>query len=231
MNAIQFNFQFDVQKMAQELQGISSSFEPIYSRSTQDGKLMGIHLITSATEGGRNNSEKSYQATPELERSPYLQSVLDTFKCDKFNFRVHNLTSGGKITLHRDHGKSIMDRVIRIHIPVTTNEEIYFYVDGERIQMQNGECWLVDITKDHEVENRSPTDRMQLMIDCDLNEWWEQTLEGHGVKMPTKSRWSSFPTEDLHAMMENLSLLHSTDNSGMVAELALELEKRKELQV
>ncbi|WP_020570278.1 aspartyl/asparaginyl beta-hydroxylase domain-containing protein [Neolewinella persica] len=230
MNAIRFNFQFDVQKMAKELQSISSSFETIYSRSTQDGKLLGIHLINSLMGNGQNSNGQTYQATPELEQCPYLQSVLDTFKCNKFNYRVHNLTSGGKITLHRDSGKSIPDRIVRIHIPVTTNNDIHFHVNGERVQMQNGECWLADISKPHEVENRSSTDRMQLMIDCDLNEWWEKVLEDCGMQIPTTSKWSSMHLEDLQAMKKNLTLLPAAGNSDLAAELASEIEKRKALQ-
>jgi hypothetical protein len=144
---------------------------------------------------------------------------------------VHNLTSGGKISLHRDHGKSITDRVIRIHIPVTTNEEIYFYVNGERIQMQNGECWLADITKQHEVENRSPTDRMQLMIDCDLNDWWEKILEDHGVQVPVTSSWSQYAVADLRSIKENFRGMASGVDPAMLKELELEIAQRLEPQV
>lgn len=228
MNAIRFNFQFDVRKMAQELQAISAAFETIYSKSTQDGMLQGIHLITSNPEADKRANGHTYLATPELKQSPYLQSVLDTFKCDKFNYRVHNLTSQGIITLHRDHGRSIKDRVIRIHIPVTTNEEIYFYVNGERIQMQNGECWLADISKPHEVENRSPMDRMQLMIDCDLNDWWEKILADHGVAVPASSNWSHFGLEDLQLMKENLSLAESKIDPSLLEALDLEITQRME---
>jgi hypothetical protein len=230
MNAIRFNFQFDVQKMAEELRVIASSFETIHSRSTQDNMLQGIHLITSIADGQRTAEGHTYQVSPELERSPYLQSVLETFKCDKFNYRVHNLTPQGKITLHRDHGRSIKDRVIRIHIPVTTNDDIYFYVDGERIQMQNGECWLADISKPHEVENRSPTDRMQLMIDCDLNDWWEKILADHGVHVPAVSNWSHFDLGALRSMKENLGLIGSTIDSALLEELDLEIAQRSEQQ-
>jgi hypothetical protein len=228
MNAIQFNFQFDAQKMAQELRDLSAAFEPIYSRSTQDNRLKGIHLITSVANGAQLANGQTYQATEALKRSPYLQAVLDTFKCNKFNYRVHNLTSGGKITLHRDHGKSITDRVIRIHIPVTTNEEIYFYVNGERIQMQNGECWLADISKPHEVENRSPTDRMQLMIDCDLNDWWEKVLKDHGVPIPVTSEWSHYTVADLRSMKENFAGMVPEVDPAMLKELDLETAPRME---
>jgi hypothetical protein len=227
MNAIRFNFQFDAQKMEQELGAIASSFETIFSRSTKDGMLMGIHLITSSEVSGQSSNGKTYQMTPELEQSPYLQSVLDTFKCDKFNYRVHNLTSGGKITLHRDGGKSIPDRIIRIHIPVTTNDEIYFHVNGERVQMQNGECWLADISKPHEVENRSSTDRMQLMIDCDLNDWWEAILEEQGISVAPISNWSRHSLEDLRAMKENLLLAGAEVNAGLLVELDKEIERKR----
>ncbi len=202
-NAIQFPFHFDVQRMMLELEAIKSSFIPIHSLRIKENDLMGIHLIIPLLEG-TDDQGKRYRFTPELEQSPYLQAVLDTFQCDKLMFRVHNLRAKGKIELHRDSDRGLVNNIVRIHIPVTTNEEVYFYVNGERVCMQNGECWFANISEMHEVENRSDTDRLQLMIDCELNEWWEQLLRENGIDITTFSEWQEHSLEELQLMKENI---------------------------
>lgn len=70
--------------------------------------------------------------------------------------------------------------------------------------MNNGECWLADIGKPHEVENRSDKDRYQLMIDCYLNDWWKQVLKEHNVELPKPSKWAGFALTDLQTIKANL---------------------------
>ena len=203
MNAIQFQFQFDVPRIQQELEVISTSFKPIFSSKIKEDKLTGMHLIVPAPEGKKNSKGFTYHTTSELNQCPYLQSILDTFQCDKFTYRVHNLSAKGKIELHRDTDRGLSSKIVRIQIPVTTNEEVYFYVNGERISMKNGECWFADITQPHEVENRSDTDRLQLMIDCDLNDWWEDILKEQGVKLQDGSEWDNYNLGELRSIREN----------------------------
>lgn len=96
--------------------------------------------------------------------------------------------------------------------------------------MQNGECWLADISKEHEVENRSASDRMQLMIDCDLNEWWEKILKEHSVPLTTESKWSHFDLAVLQSMKENLKLTGSSLDSSLLEELDLEIAQKMTTQ-
>lgn len=215
MNAIRFSYQFDAQRIWQELQAIEQSFDTIHSIRIKENKLQGMHLITPNRDGEKDGNGFSYRLTAELKQSPYLQSILDTFQCDKFIFRVHNLKAKGEIKLHRDLGRGLQDRIVRIHIPVTSNEEVYFYVNGERVQMQNGECWFADITQFHEVENRSDTDRLQLMMDCELNEWWENILKEHGVQLEEISEWSHYSVEELKSMKESFQAAGSSFNDAL----------------
>ncbi len=134
-----------------------------------------MHLIVPSEE--TNKMGYSYKSSSELDCCPYLQSVLASFPCDKLIYRVHLLKAGGKINLHQDLGRGLKNGIVRLHIPVTTNEQNYFYIEEERIQLKNQECWFTDITKPHYAENGSKVDRYQLMIDCELNEWWEKLLE------------------------------------------------------
>ena len=226
MNAVQLPFQFDAQRIEQELQTISASFNSILSERIKGNKLKGIHLIIPNLEGEKDINGHSYHSSPELDKCPYLQSILETFQCDKFIYRIHNLTTKGKIELHRDSQRGLSNRIVRIHIPVTTNKAVHFHVNGERIYMKNGECWFADITQPHEVENRSDTDRLQLMIDCDLNDWWEHILEKHGIQLKKNSGWGNYTLEELQLMKENFLIMGTDLAQRFLIKINLEIEEK-----
>jgi len=60
---------------------------------------------------------------------------------------------------------------LRMHIPVCTNADVDFFLDGHPIEMNEGECWYLDLSLPHWVKNRGATDRIHLVIDCELNDW------------------------------------------------------------
>jgi len=223
MNAVQFDFSFDAKKIEEELLAIRSSFTSIHSLRIEENALEGLHLITPAPEG----SELPFKNTAELDKSPYLQSILSTFKCNKITYRVHNLKAGGVINLHRDLGSGLASNIVRIHIPVTTNEDIYFHVNEERVCMQNGECWFADITKLHKVENRSNSDRLQLMIDCDLNDWWETILTQFRVPYQDISEWEKYSLSELKKIKENL-LQTSSASSTILKEVEMTISRKQQ---
>ena len=226
MNAIKFDFQFDTEKILHELRTIEKSFNTIHSIKIKENDLKGLHLITPLSNGEKDKRGFSYQITPELDKSPYLQSVLDTFQCDKFTFRIHNLVSKGRIELHRDTGSGLLSNIVRIHIPVTTNDDIYFYVDGKRVIMKNGECWFANITLPHEVENRSNNDRLQLMIDCDLNEWWKNILMKHGMDLDKINIWDNHTLKELQSIKENFLNMDNEHSQVLVAEINTAISKK-----
>jgi len=224
INAVKLPFQFDAQRIQNELEAISNSFYPILSAQIEDEALVGMHLITPDREGRVDEEGHTFHMTEELKKCPYLQEVLNTFKCDKFLFRTQNLKPGGKIERHRDRGRGIVDGIVRLNIPVSTNDEVCFHIDGERIVMKDGECWLPEVTKPHEVENRSDSLRLQIMIDCDLNDWWKEILKDHGIEFKEPNKFETYSLEELQSMKENF-LTMDIDNN-MVEEIELEITKR-----
>ena len=86
-----------------------------------------------------NNSELI--ETPIIKNCPYLKSVIETFKCPLLSARLLSLRMGGYIKPHRDFELGYEDNCFRIHVPIITNAEVQFILDGERIVMQPGECW------------------------------------------------------------------------------------------
>lgn len=221
-NAIKLPFQFDGDRMKQELESISDSFQLIKNPYTGNS-LLGMHLILPTQYGIPNEKGETFCMTEELRKCPYLQEVLNTFQCNKLTFRTQNLKAGGRIEKHNDGDKGLNSNVVRLNIPVSTNDEVYFHIDGERIVMKDGECWLPEVTKPHEVENRSDSLRLQIMIDCDFNDWWKDVLKTLGMyKEPSK--YGKYSLDELQSMKENFVSMNM--NKETIEELELEIATR-----
>jgi len=76
-----------------------------------------------------------------------------------------NLPKKEKINSHYDVGEYFNKRN-RIHIPIITNKDCIFEIDGELKNMKEGEIWEINNNeKKHSVENGGIEDRIHLLID------------------------------------------------------------------
>lgn len=80
------------------------------------------------------------------------------------------LKAYGKIYKHKD-ATEYLDIVRRHHIPIITNNNVFFNIEGDSLNMLEGECWEINNMKEHEVINNSNQDRIHLMIDIIPNEY------------------------------------------------------------
>lgn len=119
-----------------------------------------------------------FSNTPFLDKVPYIQQVIESFKCPLQAVRLMNLSAGSKIKEHTDFDLSAEDGVIRLHIPITTNDKIVFQLNGTRVIMNEGECWYLRLSDRHSVENNSSLDRVHLVIDAEINPWLQRKLLG-----------------------------------------------------
>lgn len=75
-----------------------------------------------------------------------------------------NLLKNSSIDRHVDAGE-YFGKNNRIHIPIVTNEKCIFEVDGEEVNMKEGEIWEINNNdKPHSVTNNGE-DRVHLLID------------------------------------------------------------------
>ena len=82
-----------------------------------------------------------YRDTPLLAACPYLTQVVQSFECEKETVRLLKLGAGSVVHEHRDPGAAYSDGFLRLHIPITTNDDTTFLVDRHELKMQAGECW------------------------------------------------------------------------------------------
>lgn len=114
--------------------------------------------------------------TPFLDESPYLHSVLDAFECPLLAVRLMKLAAGARIKEHTDHDLELEKGTVRLHIPVVTNEDVDFRLNGSRIVMNEGECWYLRLSDPHSVENNGQSDQVHLVIDAEVNPWLQKQL-------------------------------------------------------
>ncbi|KAA5536461.1 aspartyl/asparaginyl beta-hydroxylase domain-containing protein [Taibaiella lutea] len=123
----------------------------------------------------------SYQNTPLLKQCPYIQSVIESFKCEKTSIRLMKLNAGARIKEHTDHDMNMEAGEARFHIPVQTNKDVAFYIMEDRIPMSAGECWYLNLSLPHKVHNAGSEDRIHLVIDCVVNDWVKALLTEKGI--------------------------------------------------
>jgi hypothetical protein len=114
----------------------------------------------------------AFEDTPLLARCPYVREVLRSFQSPLRAVRFLRLAAGSVIKEHRDYKLSLEEEDARLHIPVVTNPEVEFFLKGERVIMNEGECWYLNLSEPHRVANRGPTDRVHLVVDLAVNGWF-----------------------------------------------------------
>lgn len=169
-------FSFDVAKLqAEALSFAEHEWIAHFNKGYYSGDWSAIPLRSVNGDPTRIFPDPSgtmpHADTIHLLRCPYINSVIDTFQCEKADVRLLRLKSGSSIKEHKDFDLTYEDGEIRLHVPVTTNDKMEFYLNKERVVMQEGSCWYLNFSMPHSVHNGGDTDRIHLVIDCKLSPW------------------------------------------------------------
>jgi len=173
---LQLPFYFDVQKMQEELQQIDSSAWKLHHQKLHyEGDWSAIPLRSIHGDAGNiivsPESNPQYRDTVFLDNSFYYKQVLSSFQCPLLAVRLLKLNAGAVIKEHKDAELCYEKGEIRMHIPVVTHDEVEFYLDKERMNIKEGECWYMNFNLTHSVNNKSNTARIHLVVDAVVNDW------------------------------------------------------------
>jgi hypothetical protein len=113
----------------------------------------------------------AFEDTPMLHGSAYFRAVLNTFECPLQTVRLMRLTPGSRIKEHTDLELSLEEGCARIHIPITTNPYVEFYLNGARVVMDSGSAWYLRLSDPHRVANNGTADRVHMVIDAVADDW------------------------------------------------------------
>ena len=96
--------------------------------------------------------------------SPIVKDLESIYGGTSGRVLLIKLESNKDVPEHTDKG-DYLSTVKRFHIPIITNDSVYYTVNGEKINMKCGECWEINNLKPHSVLNDSSIDRVHLLID------------------------------------------------------------------
>lgn len=113
-----------------------------------------------------------YLKTPALTPAPYLESIIDSFQCEKQRVRLMALQPGKNIYWHYDRSESIdTDVNARLHIPIITNPGIQFQICHEDQIWRTGELWYGDFSFPHRLRNEGQAERIHLVLDLRVGDY------------------------------------------------------------
>lgn len=164
----------------QELKSASLHWDNHFNSSNYEGSWKVIPLRSVGGQdtiipGLRTND--IFEDHPNMDRFPSIQKLLAAFQCTVKSVRLLNLAAGAVIKPHCDHELSFEQGEARLHIPLVTNPDVAFYVQDQRVNMQSGECWYMNANLRHHVTNGGKTDRIHLVIDCEVNAWLRELIK------------------------------------------------------
>lgn len=114
--------------------------------------------------------------TPFLDAAPAFRAVLAAFRCEAQTARLMRLSAGSSILEHSDYDLDAEMGTARIHIPVETNDDVIFRLNGERVEMKPGSAWYLRLADRHSVHNGGTSDRIHLVVDFVVNDWLDAQL-------------------------------------------------------
>jgi hypothetical protein len=179
--SLKLPLQFDATRLQADLGAVlAGEFVPHFNTAYYEGDWS---VVPFRSVGGRANhiypdptAKNAFADTPLLARCPYVREVLRCFPCTQQAVRFLRLKAGSVIKEHTDLRLGYEDDEVRLHVPVVTNPEVEFVLNGVRVVMREGECWYHNFNLPHRVANRGSSDRIHLVIDCEINEWLRELL-------------------------------------------------------
>src|SRR5215469_7585172 len=169
-------FSFDPLRLRADLERVcAEEWKPHYNQADYGGRWRGVALRSrsgaiddlDASHGGPGR----FVDTLLLDRCPYFRVVLAAFPASLKSVRLLALAPGSFIREHRDPGLNRDNGEARLHIPIQTSTSVEFYVAGERLLLEEGRCYYVNVSLPHRVNNRGDRARIHLVIDAVVDDW------------------------------------------------------------
>ena len=185
-------FRFDPARLKADLALVApEEWSPHYNQQDFGGDWRGAAL--RSPDGRLDNLNAPFTAastfldTPLMERCAYFREAVSAFLCPLKAVRLLSLAPGSFIREHTDSALVYEDGEMRIHIPVQTSADVEFYVAGERLKLEEGRSYYVNVNLPHRITNRGSAARIHLIIDVEVNGWV------HELVREARARQSAIP--------------------------------------
>jgi hypothetical protein len=181
---VRLPFEFDPLLLVRDLQSlvgvdwirhfVPQNYEGEWSVIPLRGKAGARHPVTMIYS---DPTATTFENTPMLKGCAYFREVLEAFACPLRSVRLMRLGPGSTIKEHTDLDLSAEGETARIHVPITTNPGVEFYLNGSRVVLEAGTAWYLRLSDPHRVHNKSESDRVHMVIDATVNDWLRDLIE------------------------------------------------------
>ncbi|MBC7775302.1 MAG: aspartyl/asparaginyl beta-hydroxylase domain-containing protein [Phycisphaerae bacterium] len=217
-------FQFNTEKLAADLATCEAQqWAMHFNKNDYAGDWTGIAL-RSATGNSIDIKAvpgQAFQDTPLLAQCPYFREILDTLEFQKETVRLLALAPGSVIKEHRDQGLGYEHGCFRLHIPITTDDQVSFIVDKTRLPMGAGQCWYANFDLPHSVLHEGNTRRIHLVIDGTRNEWTDRLFGEIGYDFDLEAQQKEYDDATKAQMIEHLSMMDTDAAREIIARLEI----------
>ena len=180
----------DISFTDEELQPIvnwcesNTEFSPVVTKFNKNNQWTAVSVrgyAGSIEQIGKGGVLGTLDDFNKLQNTPLydeldMDKILDKIPAEKERVRLMKLEAGTIIAKHTDKvDKDIRSgKIVRLHIPVITDENVrmFSWLSGGLVDfhMAKGECWWLDVSSPHKVENNSDIDRVHLVVDIYNND-------------------------------------------------------------
>lgn len=176
--AYKLPFAYDPKQLQDDLQQVLSNVRmvPHFSPDDHDGGWSAVGLIAADGDPQKLARGGTYSKTPVLKHAPYMECIIDNLPSNKLRVRLMRFEKRKNIFWHYDAGENLDGPVVRLHIPVVTNEKVEFQISHHNVRWKAGEFWYGDFSFPHRLRNGGEEDRIHLVIDLEINEFLRNTI-------------------------------------------------------
>jgi hypothetical protein len=172
----------DAERLRAELAIMEEGLWTIHDRYTPgvtNWAGISLYSVSGDMNDLRCTNRPPARKTPAGEKCPYVcNELLPQFNAQLLRVVFYRLKAGTKLGEHRDYGENRSTTgMVRIHIPVITNDKVVMYVEGKPYYFPAGSAWYFDASSRHRVENLSSEDRIHLLADFKVCEGIEKFLK------------------------------------------------------
>lgn len=235
-NSALLTLDVDSKALENELELLLKSKEwiPHFNKSYYNGQWNGINLIgkksSLATLAPDHNTENQVTDLCDFRLIPKTKCLLDFFETSIISARYLRLQAGSEIKTHSDPDIGFWDGLVRIHIPIVTNDHTWFIIDKKKIQMAINECWYADFGKPHSVINHGDSDRIHLVLDIEVNEWLKTLFKKEGILSKTDSapdRIEEMSNSEITEMIFSLKTMNTETALKLAREIELKYKRHQ----
>lgn len=165
-SCVQLSRHFDVDRLRAEVDSIPAELWGEY-RSEEQREAVAVFL-----KGYPPVQFKPDEDRPILGNLPYIRHILyEALPGTPRKCLVARMPPLSKIHLHVDGGVGMEEyftSTLRLHVPVSTNSDVYFYIDPRFFTLAPRQLWVINNRVDHGIINDHPRyDRVHLIVDVD----------------------------------------------------------------